>query len=145
MKKTINFSCRESTKEEQEYLDNRLGDYNIEQVPATQQPLVVPLNYCLEDKGKIIAGINADMYLWNILYIAILFIEKDYRKQELGSYLLNKVESQAKEMGAKLAHTDTYDFQAKDFYIKHGYEVFAILEDCPEGHQRYYLKKKLKD
>lgn len=32
--------------------------------------------------------------------------------------------------------------QAKDFYMKHGYELFGTLEDCPEGHCRYYLKKK---
>ena len=38
--------------------------------------------------------------------------------------LLNKVESEAKAIGATLAHLDTFDFQAKDFYIKHGYEVF---------------------
>jgi GNAT superfamily N-acetyltransferase len=140
----MNYECAQSTKEEQEYLDNRLGDYNIEQVPSTQQPLVVPLNYCLKDKGKIIAGINADMYMWNLFYISILFVEKDYRHQKLGSFLLNKVESEAKALGAKLAHTDTFDFQAREFYIKHGFEIFGILDDCPEGHKRYYLKKKLR-
>ncbi len=141
----MKYECAQSTKEEQEYLDNRLGDYNAEQVPTTQQPLVVPLNYCLKDNGKIIAGINADMYMWNLLYIAILFVEKDYRQQKLGSFLINKVESEAKALGAKLAHTDTFEFQAKEFYIKHGFEIFGILDDCPEGHKRYYLKKKLKD
>ncbi len=140
----MNYECAQSTKEEQEYLDNRLGDYNAEQVPTTQQPLIVPLNYCLKDNGKIIAGINADMYMWNLLYIAILFVEKDYCHQKLGSFLINKVESEAKALGAKLAHTDTFDFQAKEFYLKYGFEVFGILEDCPEGHKRYYLKKKLK-
>ena len=141
----MKYECAQSTKEEQEYLDNRLGDYNAEQVPTTQQPLVVPLNYCLKDNGKIIAGINADMYMWNILYIAILFVEKDYRHHKLGSFLINKVESEAKALGAKLAHTDTFEFQAKEFYLKHGFEIFGILEDCPEGHKRYYLKKKLND
>ncbi len=85
------------------------------------------------------------MYMWNLLYIAILFVEKDYRQQKLGSFLINKVESEAKALGAKLAHTDTFEFQAKEFYIKHGFEIFGILDDCPEGHKRYYLKKKLKD
>ncbi|MGD9592567.1 MAG: GNAT family N-acetyltransferase, partial [Candidatus Berkiella sp.] len=139
----MNYECAKSTKEEQEYLDNRLGDYNAKQVPTTQQPLVVPLNYCLKDKGIIIAGLNADMYMWHILFIHILFDEKDYSKQNLGSFLMSHVESNAKKLGAKLAHLDTFDFQARDFYIKNGYEVFGILEDCPQGHKRYYLKKKL--
>lgn len=143
MRKHMKYECAQSTKEEQEYLDNLLGDYNAEQVPTTQQPLVVSLNYCLKDNGKIIAGINADMYMWNLLYIAILFVEKDYRHQKIGSFLINKVESEAKVLGAKLAHTDTFDFQAREFYIKHGFEVFGILDDCPEGHKRYYLKKRL--
>lgn len=48
-----------------------------------------------------------------------------------------------KEKGGKLVHLDTFDFQAKDFYLKNGYEVFGVLEDCPKGHKRYYLKKNI--
>ena len=54
-----------------------------------------------------------------------------------------KVEEIAKERSANLVHLDTFDFQAKDFYLKHGYEVFGVLEDCPKGHKRYYMKKVL--
>ncbi|CAL7961072.1 hypothetical protein MIDIC_240060 [Alphaproteobacteria bacterium] len=34
---------------------------------------------------------------------------------QLGSRLLNKVESEAKAMGASLSHLGTFDWQAKDF------------------------------
>lgn len=27
--------------------------------------------------------------------------------------------------------------------LKHGYEVFGVLDECPEGHERYFLKKTL--
>jgi hypothetical protein len=51
---------------------------------------------------------------------------------------------EAKLIGATLAHnTDTFDFQAKDFYLKQGYEIFGVLKDCPSGHKRYYMKKIL--
>ena len=46
-------------------------------------------------------------------------------------------------MKIRLIHLDTFDFQAKDFYLKHGYEVFGVLDDCPKGHKRYYMKKVL--
>ena len=48
-----------------------------------------------------------------------------------------------KDLGAALAHLDTFDFQARDFYLKNGYDVFGLLDDCPEGHTRYYLSKHL--
>jgi hypothetical protein len=38
---------------------------------------------------------------------------------------------------------DTFDFQVKAFYEKLGYELFGILDDCPPGHRRYFLKKAL--
>lgn len=78
-----------------------------------------------------------------MLHIDSLFVSEKYRGKNIGRTLLNKVESEAKQMGAKLAHLDTFDWQAKDFYLKFGYEIFGILEDCPEGHERYYLKKHL--
>ncbi|WP_423236642.1 hypothetical protein [Clostridium chromiireducens] len=33
--------------------------------------------------------------------------------------------------------------QAKDFYLKNGYEVFGELDNVPLGHKRYYMKKIL--
>ncbi len=57
--------------------------------------------------------------------------------------MLNKVEAEAKSIGAKLIHLDTFDFQAKDFYLKYGYKIFGVLNNCPPGHERYYMKKTL--
>lgn len=37
-----------------------------------------------------------------------------------------------------LAHLDTFDFQANNFYLKLEYEVFGELENYPPGHKRYY-------
>ena len=61
----------------------------------------------------------------------------------MGTKLLNEIEKIAIEEKCNLIHLDTFDFQAKDFYIKQGYEVFGVLEHCPANHCRYYLKKKL--
>ena len=62
----------------------------------------------------------------------------------MGEKLLKEVEKIAINQGCELIHLDTFDFQAKDFYLKYGYEIFGVLEDCPEGHCRYYLKKKVR-
>ncbi|HQS83397.1 MAG TPA: GNAT family N-acetyltransferase [Alphaproteobacteria bacterium] len=112
-------------------------------MPATQKDHLIPFSYCFKDQWAIVAGINAEMYFWNIVYISILFVDNAYRHKNLGSSLLEKVETEAKARDAKLVHLDTFDFQAKDFYLQHGYEIFGILDDCPKGHKRYYLKKNL--
>ena len=84
------------------------------------------------------------MYCWNVMYIDVLWIDEAHRKQGLGTKLLQEIERIAIEKNCTLIHLDTFDFQAKDFYVKQGYEIFGILEECPENHCRYYLKKKLK-
>lgn len=57
---------------------------------------------------------------------------------------MEKVEKEAEVLGAGMAQTDTFDFQAKDFYLKRGYEIFGELENSPRpGHKRFYLKKTL--
>jgi len=133
----------ESTEEEQEYIDDTLTEFNLKQVAATQEQLWVPLSYCIKDNGAIIAGINAEMYCWNIVFVDVLYVDGAYRKKGLGSLLLARVEAEAKSKGVHLVHLDTFDFQARDFYKKHGYEVFGVLDDCPKGHVRYYMKKIL--
>ena len=81
---------------------------------------------------------------WKLQFSAsssIIIIEDFYLQTFLHS--LEEVENDAKSKGAKLIHLDTFDFQAKEFYEKQGYIVFGILENCPEKHYRYYLKKVL--
>jgi len=38
---------------------------------------------------------------------------------------------------------ETASFEARPFYEKLGYEVFAALEDYPPGHTKFYLRKRL--
>jgi len=123
---------------------DKLVEYNLSRVPKTQETDFVNIyKKIVNDEGEIIAGCLAKMYCWNVLYVDILWIDEAYRKQGLGSKLLKEIERIAVEENCTLIHLDTFDFQAKDFYIKHGYEVFGVLEDCPKEHCRYYLKKKL--
>ncbi|MDW9175577.1 GNAT family N-acetyltransferase [Legionella pneumophila serogroup 1] len=133
----------ESTEDENKYIRDEIVSFNAQQVPSTQKELLIYKRYVIKDDNNVIAGIDAKIYHWGILFIDILFIAESHRKKRLGTYLLNKVEAEAKQAGATLVHLDTFDFQAKDFYLKHGYEVFGVLDNCPPGHQRFYLKKVL--
>lgn len=128
-----------------EYICDKLVEYNLSQVPKTQKIDFKNINKkIVDEKNNIIAGCLAKMYCWNVIYIDILWVDERYRKCGLGTKLLNEIEKIALEEKCSLIHLDTFDFQAKDFYTKHGYEVFGVLDDCPENHCRYYLKKKMK-
>ena len=138
------YSIRESNSDEAKIIVDSLVEYNLTKVPLIQETPNIWINRVAEDMdGNIIAGINSRMYCWNCLYIDILWVKEEYRKSGLGSKLLNEVERIAKDKGCNIIHLDTFDFQAKDFYIKHGYDIFGILDDCPREHKRYYLKKML--
>lgn len=140
----VDFSIDNCKENDEEYICDRLVEYNLTQVPATQEILFESIKKkFLNANGEIIAGCVARMYCWNVLYIDILWVDKNYRNQGLGSKLLEYVEDTAKKKGCYLIHLDTFDFQAKDFYIKQGYEIFGILLECPKNHCRYYLKKSI--
>ena len=133
--------CTESDKSQ---IIDGLVEYNLSNVPATQEVLFADMSRkIVDDDGKIMAGAIARMYGWNCVYVDSLWVDKNQRGKGIGKHLLTELEKEAKEKGAYLIHLDTFDFQAKGFYEKLGYTVFGVLEDCPKGHCRYYLKKEL--
>ena len=138
------FNILNCVDDDAEYICDKLVEYNLSKVPKTQREEFISINKKIVDEdGSIIAGCIAKMYCWNVIYIDILWVDEKYRKSGLGTRLLNEIEAVALEEKCSLIHLDTFDFQAKDFYIKNGYEIFGMLEDCPKEHCRYYLKKKL--
>ena len=134
-------SCKDG---DSDYIIDRLVDYNLSKAPATQEVFFDTLDKKItDDNGKIIAGCISRMYCWNVAYVDTLWVDEKYRAKGLGSKLIIEVEETAKEKGCYLIHLDTFDFQAKEFYEKHGYKLFGVLENCPKEHCRYYLKKEL--
>ena len=80
------------------------------------------------------AGCTEIRYLW---------VHETRRGQGYGSRLLAAAEDAARERGCHTALLDTYSFQAPEFYRAHGYEVYAVVDDFPTGHQRLFLRKRL--
>lgn len=140
MRKLLAFTMQPSSKEEHKEIGDSIDFFNAKN--AQCKVLEHEINYTIKSDDKIIAGINSCLYFDEILYVAVLFVVDEYRHQDLGSFLLGKVEDEARSMGAKMVHLDTFDFQASRFYPKYGYEAFGVL-DYPKGYKRYYFKKNL--
>jgi len=95
-----------------------------------------------DDAGEVAGGLNGATYRgW--LFVENLVVRKDHRGQGLGSRLLTEAEDEARRRGCIGSYLDTYSFQARPFYEKHGYTVFGALGDFPPGHQRFFLSKTL--
>ena len=81
--------------------------------------------------------------LWNGFFISMLWVSEAVRRKGIGRQLLARAEELAIQNGCDHIHLDTFDFQARDFYEKIGFQIFGTIEDYPIGHKRYYLIKKL--
>lgn len=89
-------------------------------------------------RGGVVAYVN-----WNWLFIDTLWVEESLRGQGAGSRLLLAIEEYGLGRGCTSSHLDTFTFQARPFYERHGYVVFATLDDYPPGHSRFFLRKSL--
>lgn len=93
--------------------------------------------------GKVVGGIRAKAF-WGYLCIELLWIDEMARGQGVGKRLVLDAEAFALQHGFLRSRVVTTSFQAKPFYEKLGYEVYGVLEECPEGCASYYLKKQLR-
>ena len=104
-----------------------------------------PKDYYLtrEEEGNLIALLHAQQVLENI-HIKALVVDKEHQKKGLGASLLAE-EEKAEKAGVSSITLSTKSYQARDFYIKQGYEIYASLEDVPQkGVTKYHFIKWLK-
>ncbi|RSJ78352.1 acetyltransferase [Streptococcus cristatus] len=96
-----------------------------------------------EEEGRLIALLHAQQVLENI-HIKALVVDKEHQKKGLGASLLAELEEKAEKAGVSSITLSTKSYQAKDFYIKQGYEIYASLEDVPQkGVTKYHFIKRL--
>jgi GNAT superfamily N-acetyltransferase len=92
--------------------------------------------------GEITGGVLADCF-GGWVYISLLWVEKSLRNMGYGTKLMQLVESEGVLLGCTHAHVDTFSYEARPFYEKLGYTLFATLDDYPPGYKKYFLKKQL--
>ena len=102
-----------------------------------------PLAVFLRDEGGALVGGAYGYVNWNWLFINLVWLRESLRGGGHGRHMILALEQAARERGCTHAHLDTFSFQARPFYEKLGYEVFSTLDDYPQGHRRFFLKKAL--
>jgi len=140
----MDFEISTCTDRDKEQINAGLLAYNFSIIPQRKEYISIDISRRITDEnGKVIAGCIASADCWLSAHVSILWVDSAYRKHGLGSRLLAAVEEAAREAGCMMIQLDTFEFQAKDFYLKYGYEVFGEVASPPLGKMHHYLKKDL--
>ena len=107
--------------------------------PRDYQTLAISLR----DAEHVIVGGVFGATMWGWLLIDGLWVDAPLRARGLGRRLLLSCEAEAVERGCRGAWLGTFDFQARGFYERLGYTVFAALPEFPRGHTHFHMWKQL--
>ena len=94
-----------------------------------------------DENGAHVGGLwGKCAYDW--LFVDLLTVPEIHRGESYGKRLMAEAERIAHANGCIGLHLYTFEFQARGFYEKLGFEVFGELEDHPIGQKKYFLRKR---
>ena len=129
------------TNKQLEDIESRLEDYDKE---YTKNDLEGAIRIGIkDDNGNIIAGLDAVVTTFKILYVSTLFVDEKYRRQGIGTQLIKEMELRAKKLGVNTIRLDTFDWQGKDFYKAVGYELVGNYSNIEDGYAEYFFLKRI--
>jgi GNAT superfamily N-acetyltransferase len=104
---------------------------------------VEPFGFFHKDsQGIILAGCHGEM-CYESMYISQLWVSKELRHQGLGTLLMQKAESLAKDSGCHLIAINTMDWEAELFYKKLGFKVDFVRSGYEKDSKMLFLSKKI--
>ncbi len=127
--------------EDEQVVWGGLRQHNNEQVPSDGDAIFAV--FLRGAEGTVLGGVLAKSGRgW--LHMNILWVDPSVRGKGHGTRLVAAAEEESRRRGCHSAYLDTFSYQARPFYERCGYEVFGTLDDYPEGHQRFFMRKSLK-
>lgn len=119
-------------------IERGLTAYNNQFAPPRGDEFTLSLN---DEDDEVRGGILA--FAWaGMLFIKWFWVDDALRGKGHGRTLLAAAEEAGRKSGCTAAYLDTFEFQARPFYEKCGYQLFGTL-DYPAGFKRYFLQKAL--
>jgi GNAT superfamily N-acetyltransferase len=114
-----------------------LGEHNFARTQAQGRWFAT----FLRDRQRRIVGGSHGWTFGNYMYVELLWIHEAARGQGYGRRVLLAAEQEAVTRGCRYSVLNTFSFQARGFYEKLGYRVFAELDDVVGPHRWYFLRK----
>ena len=103
----------------------------------------IKFSFFLKDEAEKVWGGVICTCLWNGMEIDSLWVDESMRGQGWGTKLMAAAVTEGKKRGCSFAYTNTFSWQAPEFYKKLGYEIYGTLENFPEGNKLTYYRKGL--
>src|SRR5215472_398176 len=127
-----------------EFLLDQIREYAWRRIGNSSNHRLLAILLSDPETEEILGGVWSETYCSFLLHINLLFIPESMRGAGLGRQLI----AQAKEEAAVRCSChgvwlDALSWQARGFYEKLGYSLFANIDDYPMGHQGFFLKKAI--
>ena len=129
-------------EEQVEDIENRLSDFDDSYITYKMDGCI---QIGIEEDGKLIAGLDACVTAFKILYVSTVFVDQDHRRQGYGAKLIREMEKRAAAMGVNMIRLDTFSWQGKEFYEAMGYEVVGSYENPTDGYAEFFFIKRLNE
>ena len=107
------------------------------------QPLSGQLRLGLTADGRLVAGLDACITAFPILYASMVFVDEAYRRKGLSARMTRGMEARARQMGVTLIRPDTFNWQGRDFYRALGYEEVGSYRCDAEDFSKHFFLKRL--
>ena len=116
-----------------------LGEYNLAKTATHGRWFAAFLR---DDQRTIVGGAHGWTF-GHYMYVDLLWVDEPVRGQGHGRAVLLAAEQEGIGRGCRYSVLNTFSFQARGFYEKLGYRVFAELDDVVGPHRWYFLRKIL--
>jgi len=121
-------------------LEDGLAAYNAEKAGRRDwRPLAVTAHD--PDTGKLAGGLLGRTSM-GLFFLDLFYLPEALRGSGTGSAMLRMAEVEAGRRGCVAATLVTANFQAPEFYARHGWEVFGRIPSAP-GVERIFMRKSL--
>ncbi len=140
MRDEVALSVSEEDRELVDLLDGEIYAFNVEATGLADGRMLTIR--AVDAAGHLIAGLSG--WTWGgCAYVDVLWVHAQFRRQGLGTRLMDAAEQEAAARGCTLIVLSTHTFQAPAFYEARGYVETGRTRDYPVGHGQIHLSRSL--
>ena len=127
---------------EVEYIESKLSFFDENYITYKMDGSI---QIGIEEDGQVVAGLDACVTAFKILYVSTVFVDERYRRKGYGKRLIEEMEKRAKEMGVNTIRLDTFSWQGKEFYESLDYEIVGSYENTDDGYAEFFFLKRIQN